>query len=97
MKKGEGGNRREMQCGTQGSVSMARCCRSSARRRRKVGGDDVPYFGAGGGRRGQMAKRPRKPVGQFGRLGRRLGKKSFQNKNKIFKFTKALKNLYKEI
>jgi hypothetical protein len=36
-------------------------------------------------------KRPSRPAGLLGRLGRNPKRKSFQNKNWIFQFTKALK------
>jgi hypothetical protein len=37
------------------------------------------------------AERPNRPVGRLSRLGRKLEKNSFQDKNWIFKYTKPLK------
>jgi hypothetical protein len=43
--------------------------------RRKAGGGGIPYIGMGGGRKDGgvgWAERPRRPVGQLGRLGQKL-------------------------
>jgi hypothetical protein len=94
MKRGGGGNDRRMWCRARGIDSMAGEARavlegggSRRRRRSSVSGrrrKNRPRWA-------EWAKRPNRPAGQLSRLGQKLKRNYFQNKNWIFKFTKALK------
>jgi hypothetical protein len=93
MKRGVGGIGWWMRCGARGIDSMAgeagvelegggsqrrgRSSVSGGRRKKRPG-------------RAEWAERPNRPAGQLGRLGWKLKRISFQNKNWIFKFTNAL-------
>jgi hypothetical protein len=48
-------------------------------------GAEHPWWGEAGW--AERAKRPNRPAGLLGRLGRNLKRKPFQNKNCIFEFT----------